>query len=362
MKRHHLVYPITLANGEDAVKKIATLGAYQSDENQQILKYDIIINKDTTAGTYKIPIKYYFESEEKYSIEEVEIVVSTSDQIEIVSIDTTNLKPGEQKPINFRIKNVGTSTVNDLKFTWVSQDDAVLAVGGDNTYYVSKLSPGEIMDLPFEIFGDTTVSTGLYKLTTSIKYEDEVGIQEIISEAGIYIGGETDFAISFSSLNDGEISLDVANIGSNPAYSVLIKVPAQDGYKVSGSNTEMIGNLENGDYTVVSYEVTTKNSQKDLEVNIEYTDTRGIRQIVSKNVELNIDSNSMADGMVDGEMKNPRSSPMQGRKNPMSGMNTAVTKAKQFGTYAVVGIVLLGLGLFGYNKLKKSNKKIRSKK
>jgi hypothetical protein len=351
-------YPIKLANGEDATTYVAKIGAFQDDEDKQIIKYDVIIDKDASAGTYTIPIKYYFNSPEEYIIEEIEIIVSTSNQIEIVSIDTTSLKPGEQKDVNFRIKNVGTSSLTDLKFTWASEGDAVLPVGGDNTYFVSTLAPGQVTDLPFQVFADTTTASGLYKLTTTIEYEDESGKQEVNSDAGIYIGGETDFVVSFSSLSNNELSLDIANIGSNPAYSVLVKIPTQDGYKVSGANTEMIGNLENGDYTVVSYSMTTTNSKDALKVSVEYTDTRGIRQTITNDVELNINNGLSGSGDMTREeiiAEKKANGQSSGKRNPMSGMSSAISSVKTFGTYAVIGIAILSIVIVVYRKTKKNN-------
>ena len=59
----------------------------------------------------------------------------------------------------------------------------------------------------------------------------------------------------FLKADAGEISLSVANVGNNMAYSVKVSVPDQDGYKVSGSSSTIVGNLEKGDYTIASFDV-----------------------------------------------------------------------------------------------------------
>ena len=65
----------------------------------------------------------------------------------------------------------------------------------------------------------------------------------------------TDFDVSFSESSQGEISLSVANVGNNMAYAVKVSVPEQEGYKVSGSSSTIVGNLEKGDYTIASFNV-----------------------------------------------------------------------------------------------------------
>ena len=39
------------------------------------------------------------------------------------------------------------------------------------------------------------------------------------------------------------------------AYSVKVSIPDQEGYKVSGSSSTIVGNLEKGDYTIASFNV-----------------------------------------------------------------------------------------------------------
>ena len=41
------------------------------------------------------------------------------------------------------------------------------------------------------------------------------------------------------------------------AYAVKVSVPEQEGYKVSGSSSTIVGNLQKGDYTIASFNVTS---------------------------------------------------------------------------------------------------------
>ncbi len=84
--------------------------------------------------------------------------------------------------------------------------------------------------------------------------------KSINTTAGLFVGGETDFDVSFSESDAGEISLSVANVGNNMAYSVKVSVPDQDDYKVSGSSSTIVGNLEKGDYTIASFNVASSQS------------------------------------------------------------------------------------------------------
>jgi hypothetical protein len=95
----------------------------------------------------------------------------------------------------------------------------------------------------------------LYKLNLYLSYEDSSsGVErETDTIAGIYVGGETDFEVAFSESSSGQMSFSVANTGSNPANSISVVVPEQTGWIVTGSSSAIIGNLNQGDYTVASF-------------------------------------------------------------------------------------------------------------
>ena len=148
--------------------------------------------------------------------------------------------------------------------------------------------------------------------------------KSIQTTAGLFVGGETDFDVSFSENDAGEISLSVANVGNNMAYSVKVSVPDQDGYRVSGSSSTIVGNLEKGDYTIASFnvastqaaggseggspgaspdsakssdtgdnETSASTDSNPLKVQIEYTDAKGERITVNKEVKLEMTSGNM---------------------------------------------------------------------
>ncbi|WP_243685049.1 COG1361 family protein [Methanosarcina barkeri] len=180
--------------------------------------------------------------------------------------------------------------------------------------------------------------------------------KSIRTTAGLFVGGETDFDVSFSESDQGETSLSVANVGNNMAYSVKVSIPDQDGYKVSGSSSTIVGNLEKGDYTIASFNIAStqqdaknaessseniKSSDKGenvtfdsmdsnpLKVQIEYTDAKGERITVDKEVKLEMNSGNMT---------------VQGSGGPGN-------KSSGFGSYLsyIVIIALVG-GAFVYRK------------
>jgi len=117
----------------------------------------------------------------------------------------------------------------------------------------------------------------------------------------------------------------VANTGNNPAYSVTVRIPEQEQFTTQGSASSIVGNLDEGDYTIVSFQITSASTafggpdaaeegqpfqlseeetqqgrvefpqrsasqSNNLKVAIDYTDTTGVRRTVEKTVQIQLSS------------------------------------------------------------------------
>ncbi|MFA5796421.1 MAG: COG1361 S-layer family protein [Candidatus Woesearchaeota archaeon] len=320
-------YPFGLISGQDAIQEIGTLNAYQYDDNMKIVKYKLMIDKDAIAGSYEFKVKYY----EKGSNTSISITkslfldVDNKESAEVIYIDQVELIPGKITPLKFTINNVGSAPLRKLSFQWENENNIILPVGSDNTRYIKYIDVGDGVELQFNVIASTSVDPDLYMLDLTLTYDDPVSGEEkeINTKAGVYVGGETDFDVAFSENSNGGTSFTIANIGSNPASSVSVTIPIQKAWRVSGSNSVVIGNLNKGDYTVASFNLQSGTSamttdreasnkagaqdvinpspggmsvsnSKNLLVQIAYTDTMGERHIVEKDVQLSSQVTSTA--------------------------------------------------------------------
>jgi len=378
-------YPFEEVAGEDYEKVAGTITGYQGNDNQKIIKYKVKVNKDTSAGIYDLKIKYYEKGSDKEFIDTLNVEVGNKENIEIVSIDKTILLPGKPTDVKFSIKNVGNSPIEDVKFSFEDEDNVILPVGSDNTQFIDYIAVNEVVDVEYTIVSDSNVVSGLYKLNLYLTYDDSVfgASRSFTTKAGMYVGGVTDFDVSFSDSSAGEMSFTVANIGSNEASSVSVVIPDQSGWSVSGAKSVIIGNLDKGDYTVASFALSSskvavsaqdadgdnvktgrranadfelsedaknelrnslKESNKDssgLKINIVYTDTMGERKTVEKLVDLDVNSIS-SEAKISGEY----------------GAKPRMNQGSFFSQYQwyIVGIILLVLGWFGYSKWNKQKR------
>lgn len=308
-------YPFQLVSGETAVKSIGIIQGYTegSNANIKIIKYRMLINKDTPAGSYELKVKYYQSGSTSATQKSLMLDVKNRDSAEVIHIDTTALVPGKQTSMKFTINNVGSAPLSDLTFYWENTDNIILPVGSDNTKHIKYIDIDQGQDLEYQVIADTNAVPGLYKLNLYLTYKDNInGTEKKISTiAGMYVGGGTDFDVAFSDNANSQMSFSIANIGSNPANSVSVVIPQQMGWSVSGSNSVIIGNLNKGDYTVASFKLQssignqtaqnraprnntqarsmqrqTNSSSDTVLMQIAYTDTMGVRKIVEKEVKV----------------------------------------------------------------------------
>ncbi len=251
-------YPFTLVPSNEQTQSVGYLQAYQGSNDasdSKTITYTVLVDKNAPAGTYDFTVDYTQGGSSTVEIK-LPIEVKTSDNEQTITIDKTILNPGTPTNVTFTINNDGNAPLKNLIFTWSNSADSILPIGGDNTRYVKNIDIGASAQLPFTVIADTNANAGLYRLDLSLSYEDALNstITKLVdTTAGIYIGGGTDFDAAYSESSSGLISLSIANVGNNPASSVSVIIPPQAGWRVSGSNEAIIGNLNKGDYTAVSF-------------------------------------------------------------------------------------------------------------
>jgi len=326
-------YPFNQVSGEALQKSISYLNARQDNNDAAVLKLKLMTDFNASEGAYDIDIittakESGSSSNTITTTQTIQLEVRGKEYAQIVTINKASMDVGKEEPLEFIVTNTGNSPLKNMVISWKDPKGVILPVYSDNTKYIKYLKPNQSVTVDYSVMADVNADPGLYTLDINLNFEDyDSSNKSIQTTAGLFVGGETDFDVSFSKSDVGETSLSVANVGNNMAYSVKVSVPDQDNYKVSGSSSTIVGNLEKGDYTIASFDVTSTQSTQSatgtekssvggnissastesdpLKVQIEYTDTKGDRLTVDKEVKLDLTSGNMT---AQGEAGGPGSS------------------------------------------------------
>ncbi len=255
-------YPFTGISGESLKKTVSYLNARQDDNDGAVLKFKLMTDSNSSEGTYDIDITTTSKSGSGSSAttytttKTIQLEVRGKEYAQIVTINKANIDIAKEETLEFIITNTGTSPLKNMVVSWKDPEGVILPVYSDNTRYIKYLKADQSVNVAYSVMADVNANPGLYTLDVNLSFEDyESNEKNIQTTAGLFVGGETDFDVAFSESDAGEISLSVANVGNNMAYSVKVSVPKQDGYRVSGSSSTIVGNLEKGDYTIASFNV-----------------------------------------------------------------------------------------------------------
>lgn len=304
-----------------------------------ILKFRV--KEGTPPGYYPVFLAItYLRVDELVSIEQTVLVPVSQTETNIdVTIDPRVINPGKPTDVVFAIKNVGGTPVSNLSFSWNEESDLVLPLGSGNKRYLPILEAGKQEEVSYTIAADPNIAPGVYPLDITLTFTDVNGTKTQTFQVGIIIGGTTDFEVSAEMLSTGQLSISIANIGSNNAGAAVVRIPPQPAIEVSGSNIAILGNLNKGEFTIANFQIKStafdqnrlsrpregfaggqamggQAPQDDknltmvrearqanvLVIEIDYTDTTGERQSVQKTVQLSQTFSETLGGTAGGRL------------------------------------------------------------
>ena len=298
------------------------------------------------------------------NIEQNAIVrVEDSTVLDFVSVYPDSLNIGEETTLVFNITNNGECTAGKILFTWEDPSDLILPVGSDNRITISSIPAGNYTEIPVNVVASPAISPGVYPLTITIEFYERTGTkQTITSEVGIQVSGTTDFEIILQESMGVGTTFAVANSGANVASSVIVSIPSQLNYMVSGASSVSLGNLDAGDYTLATFQISSadweNNTQRpdksfmerpsnfnfsrpegfrgsesgsnDLIVEVSYTDLFGVRQTVEKEVVFSSFSSDSGDSLRSG-----------GKFGSPPGQSSELDSGTMYIIIGVVGIIVI---------------------
>lgn len=279
--------------------------------------------------------------EETYSVSSN--IDATSIQVESLKYDPYPVNPDEYFTLWVTAIKTGSGSTQ-ATFELIPEFPFSLDSNEQAQRTFSKLT-GEGVLLEYKIRVDEDAVEGTNEI--KLKYKLEGSTSWVTKTFNIQVeASQTEFDGVIQDYESGSLSLALANVGKNVANSVIVRIPEQEGYKASGVSGQMVGNLENGDYTIVSFEVEQIKRNFDIiTFQIDYTDTIGKRR------SLYLDQQVVGSSTINPMNATSRNFPA-GATRP----GTVQTTSSNSWKYALT-IIAIGLIAYGFYKRNESKKK-----
>jgi hypothetical protein len=240
---------------------------------------------DTASGVYQINLAISYST--LYTQFSIPITVVDKPVLVIEGVNASKeaINKGDEFEISAKLRNEGGRAAQ----VFLSLNSTVFALNKASKISLGGLDKNKSIDLAIDVIAAGDVSGGAQLIPATLEYQDALGTsykETAYFTLNILGAGQTDFDVVVQDLSKTAMSLVVSNVGKNSAQSTTISIPEQEGFGVIGSSAQVVGTMSAGNNTAVSFSIVPVTAQKNLVVEIHYTDTLGVRRVVQKNVSI----------------------------------------------------------------------------
>lgn len=203
--------------------------------------------------------------------------------------------PGESVRLVFQIDGVDNSDCGKVDFTLIENYPITIEEGTsavtsiDSGVFVRNfgnffLAPYTVIIDEDALDGETEIEAFLDAQNSPSKIVDfEITVED----------SRADFEVSIKDYvaSTRELTFEILNIAESDVESLTIEIERQDNIVIKGTNRNIVGSLDANEDTTFTFEATP--SDGDIELDIFYTDTTGVRRTIEKTV--NYDSTYFTD-------------------------------------------------------------------
>jgi len=283
------------ANAVTILDNLYSLGTIENWGDQRTARFKIHVNPDAVEGDYYFNVYITYRGQQISSnTPATPLTTELKDQILTIKgkpiLVLLNSTLGIVEPMSINketllLKNTGTGTLQNAVAELDLSGSSFSILGGGTKFSLGNLKPGDEARITFDLAVDIAARPGVYNLPLRVTGLDNYSSSDFV---GLVVAGTTDFEVSYQETL-GSFSVNVANVGINPASAVTVSLPRQKNFTSTGSSSAVLGNLNPGDYTSAIFQITkTAGMGNQLELLIQYTDTSGIRHSIAKYLTVDL--------------------------------------------------------------------------
>lgn len=283
--RHVDQFPFSIAREEERTDIIGKLQSQQS----VVIDFQVRINSEAFIGTNDMIFEFTEDTstnewqEAKFDIN----IESDEAALTITKVESDEILPGRDGTVSITVKNNEETVLRNIALQLelettvgtTTTDLPFIPINSATEKRISRLNPGEVNTVTYEIKAYPSATPGFYKLPLEISYvndqgtettnEDQVGVVvKAVPELKILLEQSTITKESMS----GDITLQYINKGINDLKFLDSEVLKGNGYTVTSSSQHYIGDLDSDDFRSETYTVELTQEDVSFDVAITFKD------------------------------------------------------------------------------------------
>lgn len=260
-----------------------------------------------------------------------------------VSSNPAEIQPGEKVSLDLTIENNLDKDVTDVVVSLDLTNVPFAPYQSSSEGRIGDLDEDDEETIKFDLIADSNAELGSYKIPVKISYNNGSEIQNEKGMISLIISASPKLEVSaeegaFIKGSNVVLGINIVNSGFGGAKFLSVKLNEGLGFKIIGSNSVYIGNIDSDDFDTAEFNIFINENAGILNVPLEisYTDARNNAKIETK--QLTIRTYSEKEAVKAGLIK------------------------KSNRTSVIIGIIVLIVLYIIYRRIKKARKKKRLEK
>ncbi len=275
-------------------------------------EYYLTVDPDARSGEYILdlnitysadfdPDRHYLTTKSKF---EIRVRVMGHPDLVLLDADIPKVDPKSEFDAKFSIKNVGTGPAKNVKVYFENQTSILPKM---SIHYIDMVAPGETKLIESVFFVDTTTPSQ-HPLSIAIHYENETHGMQPEQRYSVLVpvsSGNTLF-VYLDSQDEltpgrvGDITIGVANRGLAEVKHIITTIVENDQFKVIGSNTGYIGDVESDDYDTADFTILPRQGCRNVTIKVDYADDYGNQYNMTTDVPIKVYSSAEMKAIAPG--------------------------------------------------------------
>lgn len=259
-------YPFSV--DEDNKITMNSIVGYQSAENGAVVYFRVRVAdtavESETDNTLRLA---YYRADGIGGQTVIEQSIRIQTEQGLVDIPNTRVSPsqvsaGSAFNLSIDVANLATNYISNVKVSVGTGSGNFSPIGSSDQKTISRIAGKTTTTVDFQYFADANVPARVHSLPVTVSFTDSLGRESTVSTTiGIPVGAQSQYLANlersdvFMAGQKGQIVISISNIGRSDINFVVLNLLESEDYKVIGTETSYLGNLESDDFETGQFDI-----------------------------------------------------------------------------------------------------------